>query len=368
MLLVHADPGRAVTAHSVLQPPKATTAAWLALVKPWQQPNAWRATWQLVATLTCYVGLWFLLWLSLAVSWWLTVPLAACTGALMVRVFILLHDCGHGAFYASRLANDMVGQVLGVLTFTPYTQWRTEHSIHHASTCNLGRRGTGDIWTMTVQEYLQASRWKRFAYRLARNPVVLFAVAPLVLFLILERWHRPGARAREVRSVWFTNVAVAGMAFGLGCVFGFLPYLIIQLIVMAVAGAIGIWLFYLQHQFEDTYWERGDQWDYVAAALQGSSYFRMPRVLQWLTGNIGFHHIHHLNARIPNYNLQRCHESTPLLQTVRPMTLLGSLKSLSLRLWDESSKQLVGFRHLRTLPAYTHRRGAATARRRARRR
>lgn len=308
-----------------------------------------RACWQLVATLACYVGLWVGLYWSLEVSWWLTVPLAVVAGMLMVRVFILFHDCGHGSFFRSRTANDMVGRVLGLLTFTPYEQWRTEHAIHHATTCDLGRRGTGDVWTMTVQEYLQASRWKRFAYRLARNPFVLFGLAPLVLFLVLERWPRPGARPREVRSVWFTNVAIAGMVFGLGSLFGWLPYLVIQLIVMSVAGSMGIWLFYLQHQFEDTYWERGEDWDYVAAALQGSSFFKLPRVLQWVTGNIGFHHIHHLNARIPNYNLERCHESNPMFQAVRPMTLLGSIRSLSLRLWDESSRKLVGWRHVRQL-------------------
>lgn len=330
-------------------PATATAESWQAIVKRWQEPSLIRACWQLVATLGCYLAIWVGIYWSLSVSWWLTAPLTVLAGVLLVRVFILFHDCGHGSFFRSRTANDWVGTVLGVLTWTPYEHWRAEHAIHHATTCDLGRRGTGDVWTMTVQEYLQASRWQRFAYRLARNPVVLFGIAPLVLFLFLERWPRAGARPRERRSVWFTNFAIAAMVVGLGFVFGFLPYLVIQLSVMAVAGSIGVWLFYLQHQFEDTYWERGEDWDYVAAALQGSSFFKMPRVLQWLTGNIGFHHVHHLSARIPNYNLQRCHESSPLFQTVRPMTLLGSLRSLSLRLWDESTKKLVGFRHVRRL-------------------
>lgn len=330
-------------------PPVAASEPWQEIVKRWQQPSLWRALWQLVATLTCYVGLWVGIWLSRDVSWWLTMPLAVLAGVLLVRLFILFHDCGHGSFFKSRLANVLVGRVLGVLAWTPFEQWRTEHAIHHATTCDLNRRGTGDVWTMTVQEYLQASRWKRFAYRLARNPIVLFGIAPLVLLVVLERFPRAGGRGREIRSVWFTNVVVAAMAFGLGWLFGFLPYLLIQTTVFLVAGSIGIWLFYLQHQFEDTYWERGKDWDYVAAALQGSSFYSLPRVLQWLTGNIGFHHIHHLSARIPNYNLQRCHESSPLFQSVRPVTLFGSLRSLSLRLWDESSKKLVGWRHLRGL-------------------
>lgn len=293
------------------------------------------------------------MYLSLSVSWWLTIPLAMLAGVLLVRVFILFHDCCHGSFFRSRTANTWVGRVLGLLTWTPFAQWRMEHSIHHATSCNLNRRGVGDVWTMTVQEFLQASRWQRFAYRLARNPLVLFGVAPLVLFLFLERWPRRGARPRERHSVWLTNAAVAGMVLGLGSLFGFLPYLFIQLVVIGVAGAIGIWLFYLQHQFEGTYWARGEDWDYVKAALQGSSFFRLPRLLQWLTGNIGFHHIHHLDARIPNYNLQRCHESNPMFQRVPTMTLLGSLRTLSLRLWDESSRKLVGFGHLRRLQRAT---------------
>ncbi len=322
---------------------------WQVIVKRWQVPSVVRACWQLVATLAVYIALWWGMYLSLEVSWWLTLPLAALAGAILVRLFILFHDCGHGSFFPSRVANDMVGRVLGVLTFTPYLHWRMEHAIHHATTCDLERRGVGDVWTMTVQEYLAASRGKRFLYRLARNPIVLFGVAPVVLFLFLERWPRSGARARERWSVWFTNMALVGLVLGLGSLFGFLPYLVIQLVVMGIGGTIGVWLFYLQHQFEDTYWERTEKWDYVTAALQGSSFYKLPKVLQWVTGNIGFHHIHHLNARIPNYNLERCHKAEPLFQTVRPITLFASLKAASLRLWDESSQKLVGWRHVRQL-------------------
>ena len=327
---------------------RAEVAIWKAIVAKYQQPHAGRAAWQLVNTVGSYVVLWYVMFLSLTVSWWLTVPLAVLAGALLVRVFIIFHDCGHGSFYASRFANSFWGFVTGLLAFTPYYQWRGEHAIHHGATGDLDRRGVGDIWTMTVREYLESSRWKRFAYRLARNPIVLFVIAPLALLLVLQRVPRSGAKPHERRSVWWMNLAVAAMVGGLALIFGVVPYLVIQLTVLMVAGAAGVWLFYLQHQFEDAYWERGEDWDYAAAALKGSSFFRLPKVLQWFSGNIGFHHIHHLSPRIPNYHLERCHESDPMFKDVAPMTLFSSLRALGLRLWDESAKKLVGFRHLRT--------------------
>ena len=219
--------------------------------------------------------------------------------------------------------------------------------MHHATTGHLDRRGVGDIWTMTVEEYLKSSRWKRFSYRLARNPIVLFVIAPLFLFLVKHRVPLAQAKGRARSSVWITNLAVAGMAIGLSCVFGFLPWLIIQLIILAVAGSVGVWLFYVQHQFEDAYWEHGDEWDHVDAAMKGSSYYKLPKVLQWFTGNIGFHHIHHLSARIPNYNLERCHHSNSMFKEVKPLTMLASLKTLTYRLWDENTRKLISFGQLR---------------------
>lgn len=325
----------------------AALVRWKELIATYQKPDALRASWQLVNTLGSYAAVWVLLYFSLAVSWWITIPLACLAGALLIRVFILFHDCGHGSFFASRRANDFWGFLTGVLTFTPYYHWRGDHAIHHGTTGDLDRRGIGDVWTMTVREYLESSRWRRFSYRLARNPFVLFAIAPLAMFLVFQRIPRAGAGRRERQSVWWMNLAVAAMAVGLSMVFGVVPYLVIQLTVLMVAGAAGIWLFYLQHQFEDAYWERGEDWDYAAAALQGSSYLRLPRIVQWFSGNIGFHHIHHLSPRIPNYNLERCHESDPVFQAVKPMTLLDSLRALGLRLWDESARKLVSFRELR---------------------
>jgi omega-6 fatty acid desaturase (delta-12 desaturase) len=320
-------------------------------VARYQHASTKRALWQLTNTFGPYVLLWYAMYRVLEISLWLTVPLAIVSAAFLVRIFIIFHDCGHGSYFRSRRANDIVGSIAGVLTFTPYRHWRWEHAIHHGSAGDLDRRGTGDIWTMTVEEYLSASPRRRLNYRLARNPLVLFVIAPLVVFVIKQRFASPKADKRHRRSVWMLNWALLGVAALLSWIFGIAPYLLIQSITIAVAGSIGLWLFYVQHQFEGVYWERGDNWDYTTAALRGSSYYKLPKVLQWLSGNIGFHHIHHLSPRIPNYNLQRCHESDRLFQQVTPVTLRASLRSLRFRLWDEQCGKLVGYAHLRRIAA-----------------
>lgn len=324
-------------------------SAWKEIVAKYQQPSLPRALWQIINTLIPYALLWYLMYLSLAVSWWLVIPLAILAGGFLVRVFIIFHDCGHGSFFRSRGANDLVGFLTGVLTFTPYYHWRWEHAIHHASSGHLDKRGIGDIWTLTVQEYLEASRGKRFAYRLARNPFVLFVLAPIFMFVIRQRFPAGKANRRERHSVYWMNLGILAMAIGLSAFFGIKAYILIQLIIIAIAGGAGVWLFYVQHQFEGVYWERGENWDYTRAALEGSSFYKLPKVLQWFSGNIGFHHIHHLSARIPNYNLERCHDADPLFQKVKPVTLFGSFKSFTFRLWDEQRRMLVGYSHLRTL-------------------
>jgi omega-6 fatty acid desaturase (delta-12 desaturase) len=324
-------------------------ASWKQIVARYQKPSTGRAVWQLANTLVPYAALWYLMYLSLAVSWWMTVPLAALAGAFMVRAFIIFHDCGHGSFFKSPVANHVVGALTGVLAFTPFYYWRWQHAIHHATSGDLDRRGTGDVWTLTVQEYLESSRWRRFSYRLARNPLVLFLLAPLFLFLVMLRVPSLKAPLRERYSVYWTNLALGAMAAGLIWIFGLKAYLIIQLIVLSVAGSAGVWLFYVQHQFEGVYWNRGEEWDYATAALQGSSFYKLPKVLQWFSGNIGFHHIHHLSTRIPNYYLEKCQKAEPLFQAVKPITLFSSFKSFTFRLWDERRRKLVGFRHLKTL-------------------
>ncbi|SPE54543.1 Fatty acid desaturase [Verrucomicrobia bacterium] len=335
---------KTATVTSAAQP---SSASWKQIVSKYQKPEVWRSVWQIVNSLVPYAGLWYLMYLSQNVSYWLTLPLAILAAGFLVRVFIIFHDCGHGSFFKSRRANDILGFFTGVLTLTPYHQWRWEHALHHSTSGDLDRRGTGDVWTLTVQEYLEAGRWKRFAYRLARNPIVLFVLAPLFVFLIQQRFANAKAPARERRSVLWTNLALLVLATSLSCLFGLKTYLLIQLSVILLAGSAGVWLFYVQHQFEGVYWERREHWDYTTAALKGSSFYKLPRVLQWFSGNIGFHHIHHLSPRIPNYQLEKAHKSEPLFQTVPPITLLASLKSFTFRLWDEQRQKLVGYGALR---------------------
>jgi acyl-lipid omega-6 desaturase (Delta-12 desaturase) len=316
------------------------------MVAEFQKPSPARALWQIVNTFAPYALLWYAMYLVRPISWWLVAPLALLAGAFLVRIFIIFHDCGHGSFFKSSRVNDLTGFISGILTFTPYYHWRWEHNIHHASSGDLDKRGVGDIWTLTVQEYIEASRGKKFAYRLARNPFVLFVIAPMYLFLFRQRFASPKASKRERHSVWAMNAALLALVGALSLVFGWKAYLLIQLIVLAVAGGAGVWLFYVQHQFDGVYWERGEEWDYTAAALEGSSFYKLPKILQWFSGNIGFHHIHHLSARIPNYNLERCHHANPLFQQVKAVTFWGSLRCLTFRLWDERRRRLVGFRHL----------------------
>ena len=319
------------------------TAEWRKIVVRFQEPSVWRASWQLANTLIPYAALWYLIYLGLAVSYGLIVPLVILAGLFVVRIFIMFHDCGHRSYLKSARANDLIGFITGVLTLTPYYHWRWEHAIHHSHAGDLDERGTGDIWTMTVREYLESSRWKRFAYRLARNPIVLFGIAPLCLFVIVQRFPQKDASPRERRSVHWMNLAILLMAAGMSYLFGIVPYLLIQLSITFVAGVVGVWMFYVQHQFEDVYWERGKDWDFTAAAMQGSSFYKLPKILQWFSGNIGFHHIHHLSPRIPNYNLERCHRADPFFSQVKPITFLASLKCAAFRLWDEQAGKLVGY-------------------------
>ncbi len=326
---------------------KSTAALkWKEVMAKYQQPALWRGLWQLLNTLVPYAALWYLMYLSLGISYWLTAALALLNAGLLVRVFIIFHDCGHGSFFKSQRANDIVGFLTGVLSFTPYYHWRWQHALHHASSGDLDRRGTGDVWTLTLQEYLEASRWTRFTYRVARNPVVLFTVAPLFL-LVAHRFCSAKAGRRERDSVHLTNIALLAMGTGLSFLFGLPTYLLLQFGVLLAAGIAGVWLFYVQHQFEGVYWERNHEWDYATAALQGSSFYKLPKVLQWFSGNIGFHHIHHLSPRIPNYHLEKCHYAEPLFQTVKPVTLFSSFKSLTFRLWDEQRRRLVSFGELK---------------------
>jgi len=324
-------------------------STWKQAVAKHRQPSLRRSLWQLVNSMVPYLALWALMIWTLDKSYWLTLALAVVAAGFLVRIFIIFHDCGHGSFFRSRRANRLTEFVTGVLTFTPYRQWRYQHAVHHATSGDLDRRGTGEIWTLTVQEYLEASRWKRFAYRLARNPIVLFIIAPTWVFLIENRLPSRAVGRREHLGVYWTNGVLLAIVVLMSLAIGIKAYLLIQFPVMVFAGAAGVWLFYVQHQFEGVEWKRRSDWDYTAAALRGSSFYDLPKVLQWFTGNIGFHHIHHLSPAIPNYNLERCHRANPMFLEVKPVTLWSSMKSLSYRLWDEQRQKLVGYRRIREI-------------------
>ncbi len=322
--------------------------AWKDIVARYQTPSVRRAVWQLVTSIGPLLGAFAVMYWSLGVSYWLTLLIAIPTAGFAMRTFIIMHDCGHGSFLPSRLWNDIVGWVTGILTATPYSHWRREHAIHHATSGHLEGRGTGDINTLTVREYLALGRWGRLRYRLYRNPLILLGFGPAWLF-IKHRWpSKRVAGNREVVNVIGTNLALAGVVIGLSLVIGFRELMMIWLPILLLSGSVGVWLFYVQHQFEDTYWRGGGEWDYATAAVMGSSYFRLPRVFQWFTGNIGFHHVHHLSPRIPNYQLERCHRENPEFQRVTTLTVLEGIRTMRLKLWDENRKRLIGFRELRS--------------------
>ena len=279
---------------------------------------------------------------------WLMLALSVPAAALLVRVFIIFHDCCHGSFLPSPRANRVVGYLTGLLTLMPFDLWRRAHLEHHATVGDLDRRGTGDIWTLTVREYLNASRPKRLFYRVVRNPFAMFLVGPVVVFVVENRFSPRGATAGERFSVRFTNLAMVAVAVAASLTIGLRIFVVVQSLVGVLGGAAGIWLFHVQHQFEDTYWSRHESWDRWQAAMTGSSDHKLPRILQWTTGSIGLHHIHHVQARIPNYALQRCQDDIPAFQAVPPLTIRRSLHSLRLRLWDEMHKRMVTCAELRS--------------------
>ena len=322
-------------------------AGWKEVVRRYQRPSRHRAVRQIANTLIPYALLWVLMYFSLSISYGLVVPQALLAGAFLIRIFVIFHDCTHGSFFKSKRANELLGFVTGLLVFTPFHQWRWEHALHHSSAGDLDRRGMGDVWTLTVDEYLASSRWKRFCYRVNRNPLVLFTVAPLFHFLVIHRIPSKDADPRTKRMVHATTLAILLLGAALAFVFGLKAYLVIQLTAIAVASITGVWLFYVQHQYEDVYWERRPDWDFAKAALEGSSFYKLPKILQWFSGNIGFHHIHHLSPRIPNYELERAHESEAMFREIEPLTMRKSLKSLGFRLWDEDQRKLTGYEVLK---------------------
>jgi omega-6 fatty acid desaturase (delta-12 desaturase) len=325
---------------------RAEAPTWQQAVARYARSDHWRSTWQLVNTLIPYFALWYLMLRSVQISYWITLLLAIPTAGFMVRTFILFHDCGHGSFFRSKKVNDALGVFTGILTFTPYYRWRHEHAIHHATSSDLDRRGVGDVKTMTVQEYLDAPWWKKLGYRIMRNPLFMFTIGSTFVFAIRQRIPAPGDAKRERDSVWWTNLGLALMIGLLIWLVGWKTYLLVQLPVLFLGTSAGVWLFYVQHNFDPTYWERHNKWDFVKAGFEGSSFYRLPAILQWFSGNIGYHHIHHLSPKIPNYKLPKCYRENSIVH-VPPMTILASLSSLRMRLYDEERRIMVGWSALK---------------------
>jgi acyl-lipid omega-6 desaturase (Delta-12 desaturase) len=320
-----------------------TDIPWQKMLAPYQHSDQQRSVLQLVTTLLLYVVLWVLMVKSLALTYWLTTVLVIFSALILVRIFIIFHDCGHGSFFKSRIANRRVGFFLGVLTFTPSEDWWHAHSIHHATAGNLDKRGTGDVTTLTVDEYRSSSTWTRLTYRIFRHPLAMFLIGPIAVFMVGQRFPSPSADRDEKLNVLFTDLTLAGLFLVMGWVIGYWQFAILQLSVMWLAALMGIWLFYVQHQFENVYWRRSAEWNFTDSAMLGASCYRLPAILEWFTGNIGYHHIHHLSPRIPNYYLKVCFLANPELQKVNTFSLRTSLSTLPLRLWDEKAGKMVTF-------------------------
>jgi len=321
-----------------------TSAWWREIVGPYEQPNDARAAFQLATTWVPLVGVFWLAPWALTRSAWLALALAVPASGLFVRTFIALHDCGHGSFFKSRKLNGLIGWIAGVITLTPFGQWRRDHARHHASSGDLNRRGHGDVKTLTAREFAALSRTAQWGYRMLRHPVVLFGFGPLHL-MFTQRICPRGTPlvAPERRSVWSTNCGIAFLLVGLAWLSGWRVVLLVYIPAIYLAAAVGIWLFYVQHQFEATYWQPHADWDYVTASIRGSSYLKLPSILRWVTGDIGVHHVHHLSPRIPNYRLRRCHDENSVFHEVTTLTVRDTVRTLRLALWDEDRQRLVSF-------------------------
>ena len=290
------------------------------------------------------------MYLGLELGYWSALFLSVPAAGFVVRIFIIQHDCGHGSFFNTKKMNTFTGTLFSLITLVPYQYWKKGHAIHHANSGNLEHRGIGDIYTITINEYLQKSKWGKYKYRFYRNPLFLLVIGPTLLFVFFYRL--PTTLIKPMRkvesSVYWTNLALVILAGTMVWLVGLKEFLLIQSLITIIASTVGTWLFFVQHQFEDAYWTRSDNWDYTQAALQGSSYMKLPKILQWFSGNIGFHHIHHLSPRIPNYLLEQCHKENPIFQEmVVVLTLRSSLNSNFLSLWDEEQKKLISFNQLK---------------------
>lgn len=319
--------------------------AWHATLSNFREPSAGAASWQIITTVLPYSVLWVLMVRSIQMGYPYAVTLAmgALAAAFLVRTFILFHDCVHGSLFKRQGLNTFFGYIFGLMAFTPFDDWRFSHLRHHATYANLDARGFGDIWTMTRTEYVTSSGLKRCAYWLFRNPVVMLGLGALFSFLLRFRLPTLKTTRKERVSVLFVNLLIIAIVLIAARSIGWRTYVLVQLPIMWMAGAVGIWLFFVQHQFQGVYWARKGEWDALRAAMEGSSYYKLPAVLRWFSSNIGYHHVHHLGSRIPNYRLRECYDAIPELQAKRPLTIRESLSSIRLKVWDEDLKRLVSF-------------------------
>jgi len=328
-----------------------TSEEWRRILGPYGGADLRRSVGQILTSAVPFLVCWYAAYRALSVGYWLTLIIAVPTAGFVMRLFLIQHDCGHGSFFKSQKVADLVGFWLGVATLTPYRYWRKTHAYHHAHSGDLGFRGLGDVDTITLSEYRKKSFFGRLRYRLYRHPFVLLGLGGFFVFALKHRypWDIPRRWKREWASVWKTNAVLVAIVVLLGLTIGLKAALLVHLPVLMLTGTVGVWLFYVQHQFEDTYWNEHTEWSYFDAGLQGSSYLVLPKPLQWVTASIGIHHVHHLSARIPNYRLQQCLDENPQLQQVTRINIWDGIKTLSLALWDEESRRLISFREARRL-------------------
>lgn len=340
-----------MTAKNTIADAGADERAWLKILARYRTPHRGRSAFELAVTIIPFAVLWVLSWLSVHYGFWWGLALTIPAAGFLLRLFMIQHDCGHGSFFAHRHADDWIGRAIGVLTLTPYDYWRRAHAEHHASAGNLDKRGVGEITTLTVAEYKALPGWRRLAYRLYRSPLVLFGIGPIWVFFLKQRL--PFGMMRDGAAPWIstmaTNLAIAAGVAGLCWLVGIGPFLLVHLPIVFIAGAAGIWLFYVQHQFEETHWAQEEDWDFPVAALHGSSHYDLPGPLKWLTGHIGIHHVHHLSSRVPSYRLPEVLRDHPKLAKIGRITLLDSLGCIKLALWDETRQKLVSFREARAI-------------------
>jgi omega-6 fatty acid desaturase (delta-12 desaturase) len=321
--------------------------SWIKIVSKYNHPNPVKSWLQFSINLLVFSILWFLMFESLSLSYWITLGLSLPTAGMLVRLFIIYHDCSHGSFFKSRRLRNFTGLLIGVLTFTPYFSWSHNHIIHHETAGNLDKRGIGDVWTLTVEEYRGSSLWNKIVYRFYRNPITMFLVGPLYVFLIGNRFTKKGMDKNGRMGVYITNAGLLVFAGSMILLMGVKAYLLIQFPVIYISGILGFWLFYVQHQFDPSYWTRSDTWDYKRVAMEGSSFYKLPRILQFFTGNIGYHHIHHLSPLIPNYNLARCHRENAMFDKIKPLTFWQSFRAMSFRVWNEQTREMISFRKMK---------------------